>query len=87
MALNSDLYGDPLDGVGGEGGGMERAKGPLKFMVGVAFLLSPPSNRMSDWRLKLHIQFGFANCIARCRLLTAYCLASLKLLSKWDGLL
>ena len=38
MALNSDLYGDPLDGVGGEGGGMERAKGPLKFMVGVAFL-------------------------------------------------
>ena len=34
--------------------------------------IGPPTRRMSDWRLKLHIQFGFANCIAQCMLLAAF---------------
>ena len=57
------IYMETLDGVRGKDGAGQR---PTEIYSWGGIFIGPPTRHMSDWRLKLHFQFGIAICIARC---------------------
>ena len=61
------IYMETLDGVRGKDGAGQR---PTEIYSWGGIFIGPPTRHMSDWRLKLHFQFGIAICSTRCMVTT-----------------